>query len=239
MELTSKSITNQPRKIATAAGVLYILGIIAGILSISYVIDDPEYLVKAASDTHGVLVTAFFHLLMAPIYVGVAIVQYPVLRKYNQLLAFGFAGFRIMAGVFIVIGVIVLLLLLSLSQEFVNAGRPGGSYFQTMGVLLQTGRDLLNHVATIISVCIGGLMYYSLLFQTKLVPRWLSGWGLLGTTLAIAASLLFLFRVIGIITPIYLALNVPMALQEIVLAVWLIVKGFNSSVMVPDRARGN
>jgi hypothetical protein len=239
MEPASTAIINQNRKIATTAGVLYILGIIAGILSISYAVDDPDYLVKAASDAHGVLVAAFFHLLMAPIYVGVAIVQYPVLKKYNQLLAFGFAGFRIMAGVFIVIGVIVLLLLLSLSQEFVKAGSPGGSYFQTIGVLLQTGRDLLNHVATIVSVCIGGLLYYSLLFQTKLIPRWLSGWGLVGTTLAIAASMLFLFRVIGIITPIYLALNIPTALQEIVLAVWLIVKGFNQSVIVPDQARGN
>jgi len=169
---------------------------------------------------------------MAPIYIGSSIMLYPVLKKYNEWLAFGFAGFRIIAGVFIIIGVIILLLLLSLSQEFVKAGAPDASYFQTLGVLLQTGRDLMNHVATILSVSIGGLMFYYLLYQTRLIPRWLSGWGFAGTALAIIASLLFLFRFISIITPIYIVLNIPMALQEIVLAIWLIAKGFNPSVKV-------
>jgi hypothetical protein len=227
MNLKLKNMIRQDRKITTAAGLLYILGIIAGILSISYAIDDPNYLAKASLAANGVLMAAFFHLLMAPIYIGIAILLYPVLKKYDQWLAFGFAGFRIVAGVFIMVGVIFLLLLLSLSQEFVKAGTPNISCFQTMGVLLQTGRDLANHVATILSVSISGLMFYLILFRTKLVPRWLSGWGLAGIPFAIAASLLFFFRAISVITPMYLVLNIPMALQEIVLAIWLIVKGFD------------
>jgi hypothetical protein len=227
MDLKMKNMIRQDRKITTAVGLLYILGIVAGILSISYAIDDPNYLTKASSAANGVMTAAFFHLLMAPLYIGIAILLYPVLKKYNPWLAFGFAGFRIVAGVFIMVGVILLLLLLSLSQEFVKAGTQNTSYFQTMGVLLQTGRDLANHVATVLSVSASGLMYYFILFRTKLVPRWLSGWGLAGILFAIAASLLFFFRAISVITPIYLALNIPMALQEIVLAIWLIVKGFD------------
>lgn len=221
---------NLNRKAATLAGSFYLFSILAGILSISYAIDDPNYLIKASLNTNSVLIAAFFHLLMAPLYVGIAILLYPILKEYNQWLAFGFASFRIIAGVFIISGVIILLLLLSISHEFVKAGSPAMSYFQTLGILLQTGRDLVNHVATILSVCAGGLMFYSLLYQTRLVPRWLSGWGLAGTILAIIASFLFLFRLIGIITPLYIILNIPMALQEIVLAGWLIVKGFNQSV---------
>jgi hypothetical protein len=68
-----------------------------------------------------------------------------------------------------------------------------------------------------------------MLYQTRLVPRWLSGWGLVGTTLTIFATLLVMFRLIGIITTSYLVLNFPMALQEMVLAVWLIVKGFRQT----------
>jgi hypothetical protein len=123
---------------------------------------------------------------------------------------------------------------LTLSQEFVTAGAPGSSYFQTLGGLLLAGRDLVNHVATILSVSLGGLLYYFLLYQARLVPRWLSVWGLVGTTLTIFATMLVMFRLIGIITTSYIVLNFPMALQEMVMAVWLIVKGFNPAAMGSD-----
>ena len=220
------------RKATILAGSFYLSGILAGILSISYAIDDPNYLVLASSNSNGVLIAALFHLLMAPLYVGIAILLYPILKKYNQWLAVGFASFRLIAGVFIILGVIILLLLLSLSQEFAKAGSPDMSYFKTLGVLFQTGRDLVNHVATVLSVSFGGLMFYSLLYQAKLIPRWLSVWGLAGTILAILASVLFLFHIIGIITPLYMILNIPMALQEIVMAIWLIVKGFDQPVKI-------
>jgi len=225
---------NSNRKATTIAGWLYIVGTVAGILSIAYAVDAPDYLIKASANANQVILAAFFQLLMAPAYIGIAISLYPLLRQYNRYLAFGFAGFRIIAGVFIIIGAVLLLLILTLSQEFVTAGAPGSSYFQTLGGLLQAARDLVNHVATILAVSLGGLFYYSMLYQTKLVPRWLSVWGLVGTTLTIFATLLVMFRLIGIITTSYIVLNSPMALQEMVLAVWLIVKGFNPSAMDSD-----
>jgi hypothetical protein len=222
---------NSNRKATTIAGWLYIIGMAAGILSIAYAVDAPDYLVKASANANQVMLAAFFHLLMAPAYIGIAISLYPLLRQYNPYLAFGFAGFRIIAAVFIIIGVVFLLLILTLSQEFVAAGAPGSSYFHTLGGLLQAGRDLVNHVGTILAVSLGGVMYYSMLYQTKLVPRWLSVWGLVGTILTIVATLLVMFRLIGIITTSYIVLNSPMAVQEMVLAIWLIVKGFNTSAM--------
>lgn len=76
----------------------------------------------------------------------------------------------------------------------------------------------------------GVLFIIGILYQTKLVPRWLSGWGFIGSTFTISASLLVMFNQIGIITPIYIVLSLPMALLEMVLAIWLIVKGFNHSI---------
>ena len=127
------------------------------------------------------------------------------------------------------IGVILLLLLLAVSQEFSKAGAPVSSHFQTIGEILRTGRDLVNHVGMILVLSMGGLLLNVLLYQTKLVPRWLSGWGLAGTAVAIAASCLFMLRTIDLLTSVYL--NFPLALQEIVFAVWLIVKGFNPSAI--------
>ena len=83
----------------------------------------------------------------------------------------------------------------------------------------------------ILSLSLGGLMFFYVLFQANLVPRWLSGWGFIGTTSTMFASLLLLFRLIDVITPIYMVLNLPLALQEMVLPVWLIAKGFNPSAI--------
>lgn len=225
---------NSTRKTAIIAGALIILGMVAGLLSIVSVVENPDYLVKVSANTNRVIMGAFFQFVMIPAYIGFALSLYPILRKHNEGLALGFIGFRIIAGMFHFIGVIILPLFLILSQEFIKAGAPDSSYFQILGGLLRAGRDLVNHVAMILALSLGGLMLYYIFYQTKLVPRWLSGWGFVGTALTILASLLFLFRLIDVITPIYLILNLPMALQEMVLAVWLIVKGLNPSAIVPE-----
>jgi len=77
----------------------------------------------------------------------------------------------------------------------------------------------------------GVKMFYILLYQTKIVPRWLSCWGFVGTILTMLASLFVMFHIIDIITTVYMILNLPMALIEIVLAIWLIFKGFKSFVI--------
>jgi len=225
---------NVDRKTAILAGVLYFLGIIAGVFSVVPVIDIPDYLVQISANAGQVTLGAFFQFLMTGAYVGMAITLYPILKKYNESLALGYVGFRLVAAAFIVIGVIILFLLLTLSQEFVKAGYPVSSHFQTIGELLRTGRDLVNHVGMILVLSMGGLMFYFLLYQTKLVPRWLSGWGLLGTALSIVASFLFMLHVVDLMTSVYM--NFPLALQEMVFAVWLIVKGFDLPAVAPKAA---
>ncbi len=226
---------NADRKAAILAGVLYFLGIMAGVFSVVPVIDRPDYLVQISAHAGKVTSGAFFQFLMAAAYVGMAITLYPILKRHNESLALGYVGFRIVAAAFIVIGVIILLLLLTVSQDFVKAGAPELSHFQTIGELLRTGRDLVNHVGMILVLSMGGMMFYFLLYQTELIPRWLSGWGLVGTAVTIAASFLFMFRVFDLVTSVYM--NFPLALQEMVMAVWLIVKGFNPSAIASGSAK--
>jgi hypothetical protein len=225
---------NSNRKNTIIAGVLIIVGMIAGVFSIVPVVDEPDFLHKISSNENQVFIGAFFQFIMIPAYIGFALSLYPILRKHNEGLAIGFVGFRMIAGMFHFIGVIILPLFLILGQEFIKAGTPDPSYFQILGDLLRAGRDLVNHVAMILALSLGGLMLFYILYQSKLLPRWLAGWGFIGTTLTMLASLLILFRLIDVITPIYLVLNLPLALQEIILAVWLIVKGFNSSTIVSE-----
>jgi hypothetical protein len=221
---------NSNRKRTIIAGSLYIVGTVAGVLSISTVVDAPDYLVKAAANSNQVLSSALFQFIMTIAYLGFAITLYPILRKHMESLALGFLSFRIVAAVLNIFGFICLLLLLSLSQQYVKAGTQDLSYFQTLGDLLRTGRDFVNHVAMIFSTSVGGLMFYLLLFKTKLIPRCLSLWGFIGTLFTIFASILIMFQKIEIITSTYIVLNLPLILLEIVLAIWLIAKGFDPTV---------
>lgn len=220
---------NTYRNNTRIAGILIIAGMVAGILSVVPAIDSSDYLTKAAENSNQVIMGAVFHFIMSVAYIGVAITLYPIIKAYNKSLALGFLSFRIIATVFLIMGVISLLLLLIISQEYVKTPTSDLAYLKTLGGLLRSGRDFSNHVAMIISLNIGGIMFYVLLFHTRLIPRWLSGWGIVGATLAIVASLLVMFSVVEIITPFYIALNAPLALLELVLALWLIFKGFNFS----------
>ncbi|KAA0564611.1 DUF4386 domain-containing protein [Bacillus sp. CH30_1T] len=222
--------TNSGKRSAVIAGVLLIAGIVAGIFSVVPVIDGADYIAKAFTFENQVLIGAFFQLLMVVAYVGIPILMYPILSRHNKGLALGSVAFGIIAGVFIIIGVIILLLLLTLSQEFTKVGTVDVSYFQSLGGLLQTGRDLVNHVATTLAFVLAMLLLHCIFYQTKLVPRLLSVWGIIGSTLSIFASLLFMIHFIGLDTT-YMMLNIPIAFQQLVLAIWLIVKGFNTTVL--------
>jgi hypothetical protein len=166
---------NTGRKAAITAGVLYFLGIIAGMFSVVPIMDIPDYLVQTSFHADQVGLGAFFQFLMTSAHVGMAITLYPTLKEQNESLALGYVGSRLVAATFNMIGVIILLLLLTLTQEFVRAGAPVSSHFQTIGALLRAGRDLINHAGVILAMSMGGLTFYYLLYQMELIPRWLAG----------------------------------------------------------------
>lgn len=217
----------EERKAALLAGGFYFVGLAAGLLSVVPVVDLPDYLVQISTHANQVTIGALFQFIMMVAYMGMALALYPLLKKQSERLALGFLGFRLIAATIIVIGVITLPLLLTLSQQFVTSGASELSHFQTIGEMLRTARDLVNHTGTILVLSLGGLLLNVVLYKTKLVPRWLSGWGFLGALIAIVTSCLFLTRLIDLTTSVYL--DFPLAIQEIVFAIWLLVKGFNPS----------
>src|SRR5674476_1659359 len=101
--------------------------------------------------------------------------------RYNEALALGYVVFRgALETVMYIVLAIIWLFLIPVSQEYVKAGTPDASYFQTLGAVLLKGHDLIAPVQTIV-FCLGALIFYYLLYQTNLIPRWLSGWGLIAT----------------------------------------------------------
>jgi hypothetical protein len=232
-----KMITKEkmnPNKTARIVGVLFIIGTVAGILSVVFtgsILDDPEVLIKVSANENQIIIGALLVLIMGFALAMVPVLLFPIFKKYNEALALGAVVFRgaLEAVTYIAI-VICWLLLIILSVEFVKAGAPDASYFQTLGILLLEAADWFGYILSIV-FSIGALMIYYLFYQTKLIPRWLSVWGLIGAVIYLAQPLLAMF---GSELDILFA---PLAVQEMVLAVWLIVKGFNSTAIVSPSAK--
>jgi hypothetical protein len=232
-------MTGYPKN-ARLVGVFYIAATVAGIIGISLTqstLDASDYLAKVSANENQMRTGALFELIMAVAVVGIAVTVYPVLRRQNASVAIGYVGARLVEGVLLIVGTLSLLTLLTLSQEFVEAGAPDASYFHTSGELLLGVRDWGGHVVLDVAVFpLGALLFYSLLYRTKLVPRWLSGVGIVGAVLYWAASLFVLFDAIEPLSTPHIALQAPLGLQEMVLALWLIVKGFNVSAIAAESA---
>jgi len=211
------------RRTAIIVGVLFIIGDIAGVLS--YVVtggllDGPDALTKIVASQNQVVLGALLVLVMGFALAMVPVVMYPVFKKYNEVLALGCVVFR---GALETVGYMASagtwLLLVELSREHAEAASAGAPHFQTLSALL-AGSTAGNLIDIVFSL--GALMFYYLFYQSRLIPRWLSIWGLAGAVLYLATPLLDMFgHGFGV-------LMAPLAVAEIVLAVWLIARGLNS-----------
>lgn len=217
------------RKTSTFTGIFYISVFVLGILSITPAIDHPDYLVKAAANVNAIYGNAAAQLALVPVYIIIGVLLYPILKQSNKYLAKRYLLFRITTALFLVTGVLSMFEILKLSQEFVAKGMIDLGYFRELGNTLQRQRDLNNHVWMVISITISNLMMNIILFKERWVPRWLTVWGFSGAVLTIGASILVWSKYLNVLTPAYLLLNVPIGLQEITFAFWLIIMGFNLS----------
>jgi hypothetical protein len=224
---------NSYRKIAISAGVLFIIATVTnmlGNLSIKPILDATDYLTQISANENLMITASLLVLISAFASASIAICLYPILKKHHQALALGSVGFRVMEGMLYIIGVVALLSLLTLSQEYVTAAVSNASLYQISGTLLLAVKTWAGQLG-VIAFTIGGMMYYYVFYQSKLVPRWLSGWGFLGAALSLASALL---AIAGLLTPlsaVFILFNLIILVQEMVLAGWLIVKGFNPSVI--------
>ena len=232
MNTTKASPQGTDRKTAAVVGALFILGTVPALLSLPLALNTvsaPDHLTAIFTNEGQMIIFTAVKFIMGIACAGIGLALYPILKKYNEGLAFGAAGFRVIEGALHVVGALLYVVLLALSQEFVKAGAPESSYFQTADVLINTGIGWFRDAANLLTFGIGALMYYVVFYQYRLVPRWLTVWGLVGITLTIISALLVMFHLLPPFGTIQVILNLPILPQELVLAVWLIVKGFNPS----------
>jgi len=211
------------KKIAKTVGILFIIGTVSGSLSMALsdpILKTPDFLDQIAINKTQVILGALLELIMGIVLVAIPYVIYPVLKKYNKQIALGYIGARSMEGIGYIFSVITLLTLTSLSPDI--------PYNQTLGASLISGRMWINYVGVYIVFNLGALLFYSLLYKSKLIPRFLSAWGFIAAVMWLSGVILITLNVISDSSPIYTLSFTPMFAQEMVMALWLIVKGFNN-----------
>ena len=231
---------NTNRTNAAVVGGLFIIGTVTGTIAAisgNPILDAPDYLTKVSANESQIITGAFLVFLMGVACAGIGLALYPIMKKYSPGLAIGVVGFRVAEGIFEILGGVITIGLLALSQEFVKAGAPNAAYFQIIGAILKAGDAWLSNGATLLCWCIGALMYYTVFYQYRLVPRWISGWGLVGITLTTISGVLVMLHVIPGFGTVQVVSSLPIALQEMVFAVWLIAKGVNPSAVASGAAK--
>jgi hypothetical protein len=228
------------RKTAAVVGVLFILGTVPALLSLPLglnTVNAPDHLTAISTNESQMILFTAIKFFMGVACAGIGLALYPILKKFNEGLAIGAAGFRVIEGMTSVVGAVLYIVLLALSQEFVKAGAPASSYFQTVDAVINAGINWFRDAAMLLTFGIGALMYYIVFYQYRIVPRWLTVWGLVGIILTIISALLVMFHLLPPFGTIQVILNLPILPQELVLAVWLIAKGFNTSAIASGAAK--
>jgi uncharacterized protein DUF4386 len=196
------------RKTALVAGALFIVATAASLLG------------TALESFNRISLGGLLELIAAGTSAGIAISLYPVLRRWSASLALGSVVFRAIEAVMYTVAAISLLALSRVGQ-------------QAVGVVLTSLRQEAV-LAGVFAFSVGALMYYVVFFRSSLIPRWLSGWGIAAVLLMLVACLAALFS--GNPVTSYVVLILPIAVQEMVLAVWLIARGFSSTSHLAESA---
>ena len=226
---------NSYRKTAIIVGVLFLAGyvgvFVGGAIS-GPILKAPDYLSNIYPNKTQVIIGMLVEVLLNDVpVVGIGVMLFPILKKYSESIALWYVGMRVIEAVTLIVGTISALSLITLSQEYIAAGAPDASHFQALGALTLAERFWAVQML-IIFFGLGALIFYYLLYQSKLIPRFISVWGLIGVPLTFTGVLLVMFGF-----NLELILFLPLGVNEIFLGVWLIVKGFNSSAIASLSAK--
>ena len=228
---------NSEIKTARIVGALFLLAMVTSLLGgtlLESIITAPDYLGTVSENETQVVLFVLLELIGGIAVVGIAVMFFPIFKGHDEALALGYVALRIIEAVVIIVAAVISLSLIALSQEYVAAAAPDASGFQALGASLLAARTIWAGQMLGIFFCVAALLLYYLLYKSKLVPRWLSGWGFIAVALVLLWNLL---ELLGISISFGMALALPMILNEIVLAIWLIIKGFNPSAIASLSAK--
>jgi len=209
---------------ARMVGALFLTATAAGVLSAVFLgpldsLDSPR---SVADKAHSISAGALMVLVMAGAIAMIPPMLFPVLKKHGEATALAYVAARIMEVVLLLPAAIGPLMMVALSTTQPDAGTLG-----TVRALTQT-YDQWGHASSAFFFCLSVLLLNYLLYRSRLVPRWIAGWALLAVVPYLADACLVMFGVLDPSSAVHAILFSPLALNEMVLAVWLLTKGFRA-----------
>jgi hypothetical protein len=231
---TAPSATARPRPVdwtrnyARASGIFYLITFAASIPAAFYfltpVLDDPSYIVSAGADTR-VMIGCLLDVVNAVACIGTAVAVFPVVRRQNESLALGFVTSRMFEAAVIMIGVVSLLGIVTLRQDLAGAAGSDQASLVTTGQALVAVRDWTFQFGPNFSAAINALLFGTLLYRSRLVPRLIPTVGLIGAPLLLAATVA---TVLGLTEQgsAWFFGALPVAAWELSVGVYMLVKGF-------------
>jgi Domain of unknown function (DUF4386) len=185
-----------------------------------------DHLSRISENVNRVSAGGLLELIAAGTSVGIAISLYPVLRRWSVALALGAVVFRAIEAVMYTAGAVSMLSMLNLAERSASAAPANRAVFVAIGdSMLGMRQEAI--LAGVFAFVLGALMYYYVFYRAQIVPRWLAGWGIVAVLLLLAACLSALFTRHPVTS--YTLLILPIAVQEMVFAIWLIARGFRAT----------
>ncbi len=223
------------KRIGRILGVLFLLQFIIGILINQFLLGPivfaPDFLTEVTANYTQVVLSVLIGLTGSAISIGVAVLVLPIFKQHNSGVAFWYLGFSIIGFAMGLIDNTNVLSILALSQEYVKAGATDINSFEDLGTLLYGTRWWTHYLDMLVAIFALPVFYY-VLYVLKLIPRFISVWGGIGVLLMLTAILLTIFEQGAHGTEMMLL--VPLGLNRLFLAIWLMIKGFNSS-QIPEK----
>ncbi|MFC4099041.1 DUF4386 domain-containing protein [Paenibacillus xanthanilyticus] len=219
---------------ARITGILFIVAAVtavAGLLLYDPILKNADYLRTGAANGNQIILGAVMELLLVVSAIGTATTMFPILRRYNETIALWHVCFRFLEAIVITVGVVSVLSLLTLSRAYVDSGTSDTAAFEPSGTLLIAIHDWTFMLGPLFLLGINTIMYSYIFYRTKLVPRFISTLGMTGAASVFVCALLVMFGVIEQISTLGGILAAPVAAYEMILAVWLLAKGFSKEAL--------
>ncbi|MFV2001559.1 MAG: DUF4386 domain-containing protein [Paracoccaceae bacterium] len=217
-------------KIARIVGALILIALIGNFIGselLDSLITATDFLINAGPQKAKIVLGMLLELASAIAVVGIPVLMYPILKQYNRNMALGYFAFRIIEPAITISILLNSLALLTLSQQFLAAGSPQAGYFDTLGTIFQTERYWALMMYIVIFSA-GAVLFYTLLYKSRLVPRFISIWAFAGIALLLGGAV---FDMFGGGIPVE-AYGAVMGLNELFLGIWLLARGFSAPEMV-------
>jgi len=204
---------------------------IAGLLLYDPVLNDADYILGDGAATR-VQLGALFEVFLAITAIGTAVVIWPIVRRQSETLALSFVASRMVESVVILVGVISVLSIVTLREDFAGGGADAGS-LTVAGESLVAIKDLTFLLGPGFCVGVNGLVLGYLFYRSGLVPRWMAMFGLVGGPMIFASSIAVLFGAYEQDGAHFL-FAIPEIIFELSITIYTIWKGFRPSLILDD-----